>query len=93
MNKEQEIKGPETYLNSQNGEFCKMRAALEQRIARAEARVVELEANVSALLTCLRIFGKVDGNELAVAYERYSNDYHQQLVEPVTNNGANTEGH
>jgi hypothetical protein len=77
MNKEREGNlGTDT--NSHDGVM-----ALEKRIAQAEAKIVELEANVSALLTCLRIFGKVDGNELAIAYERYSNEYHQQLVEPA----------
>ncbi len=57
-----------------------------------EGMIVDLEANVSALLTCLRIFGKVDGNELAAAYERYSKDYHQQLVEPVAKGSGVTSG-
>lgn len=89
MNKEQE-ENSGTYLTNghdamdpKRDEIMDGAAALEKRIAHAEARIVELEANVSALLTCLRVFGKVDGNELAKAYEHYSNEYHQQLLEPV----------
>ena len=55
----------------------------EKRIQDIESAIIERDASFSALLTCVREFGKIDKAKFHKLFEAYAEEYHQKLLEKI----------